>query len=195
MWRSLEGSTTSSTCSTFKLIFLLHYYILVEVSKGTWNHYLINLMNTFQLLQSSWNEMTKKVANKAAEVAAHLQDDVEKSPASCWVGSRCPHSKDIDSDVMPVRQIEVLKARNRYLLCEKSICWQRCCVPLALRFLHYQVASTVTCSRHGSAWPQQGPYLASLNRWIRVDPRGNTGRINAQFDLPGGAPRLPPKSF
>ena len=37
-----------------------------------------------------------------------------------------------------------------------------------------------------------GIYLASIDRWIRVDPRGNTGKIDAQFSLAQERLAFPP---
>jgi hypothetical protein len=35
-------------------------------------------------------------------------------------------------------------------------------------------------------------YLAQIDRWIRVDPRGNTGEIDAQFSLAEERLAFPP---
>ena len=140
-----------------------------------------------------WNVAT--VENKAAEVTDRYRSDIEK--AKClfeWVRDNIPHSRDIDSDLVTCSASEVLEAGT-------GICYAKSHLLAAMlravgipAGLCYQV-----CTRNQ---PDQGMvlhglnaiYLASLNRWVRVDSRGNTGTINAQFDLHEESLAYPPDS-
>ena len=138
-----------------------------------------------------WNVTT--VAHKAAEVATHLRDDVEKAKRLFeWVRDHIPHSRDIDSDVVTCSASEVLKAGT-------GICFAKSHLLAAmLRSLGipsgfcYQVCVRDEPDQGMVLHGLNGIYLESLRRWIRVDPRGNTGTINAQFSLPEESLAFPP---
>jgi transglutaminase-like putative cysteine protease len=129
-----------------------------------------------------WN--VKAVADKAAEVADHLDDDVEKAKRLFeWVRDNIPHSKDIDSDVVTCSASEVL-AEGTGICFAKShlLAAMLRSVGIPAGFC-YQVCAQDEPEQGMVLHGFNGIYLASLNRWIRVDPRGNTGGIDAQFDL------------
>lgn len=134
-----------------------------------------------------------EVANKAAEVTANLGDDVEKAKRLFeWVRDNIPHSKDIDSDVVTCAASEVLKAGTGICFAKSHLLAAMLravdipagfCYQLCVRDRPYQGMVL-----HGF----NGIYLASLNRWVRVDARGNTGAIDAQFDLQEERLAFPP---
>ena len=138
-----------------------------------------------------WNVAT--VANKAAEVTNYCRSDVEK--AKClfeWVRDNIPHSKDIDSELVTCSASEVLEAGTGICFAKSHLlAGMLRAVRIPAGFC-YQV-----CTRNE---PYQGMvlhgfngiYLTSLNRWVRVDPRGNTGTINAQFNLQEECLAFPP---
>ena len=138
-----------------------------------------------------WNVTT--VANKAAEVATYLRDDVEKAKRLFeWVRDHIPHSKDIDSDLVTCSASEVLKAGT-------GICFAKSHLLAAmLRSIGipagfcYQVCVRDELDQGMVLHGLNGIYLVSLKQWIRVDPRGNTGTINAQFALPEESLAFPP---
>lgn len=139
----------------------------------------------------NWNILA--VAKKATEITADLQDDVTKAQHLFeWVRDNIPHSKDIDSDIVTCSASEVLEkgtgicfakshllaAMLRAVGIPTGFCYQVCVVdqPGDSKILH----------------GFNGIYLASLKRWMRVDPRGNTGGIDAQFDLQAERLAFPP---
>ena len=129
---------------------------------------------------------TPAVRQKALELTSSLTDEVEK--ARClyeWVRDTIPHSHDADTDIVTCTASEVLEHGT-------GICFAKSHLLAALlRAVNipagfcYQVlrrdpsADDDETVLHGF----NAIYLVSLGKWIRVDARGNTNGINAQFDL------------
>lgn len=152
-----------------------------------------NNLNEYLAVTSviDWNVST--VANKAREVTADLQDEITKAQYLFeWVRDNIPHSKDIDSDVVTCSASEVLEkgtgicfakshllaAMLRAVGIPSGFCYQVC--------VGEQPGDSKTL--HGF----NGIYLARCDRWVRVDPRGNTGEIDAQFALKAERLAFPP---
>ena len=125
------------------------------------------------------------VREKALELTRSLSDEVTK--AQClygWVRDSIPHSKDTDLDVVTCTASEVLHhgtgicfakshllaALLRAVTIPAGFCYQ------VLRLDPLVDNETVL---HGF----NAIYLATLDKWIRVDARGNTNGINAQFSI------------
>jgi transglutaminase-like putative cysteine protease len=127
---------------------------------------------------------TPDIIEQTKALTQNLSSDVEKAKALFeWVRDVIPHSRDIDSDIVTCSASEVLKHRT-------GICYAKShllaamlrCTGIAAGFC-YQ-AFRRNPPYHGLALHGlNGLYLTSLSRWVRVDPRGNTGAINAQFSL------------
>lgn len=133
------------------------------------------------------------VANKAIEVTAKLRDDVTKAQQLFeWVRDNIPHSKDIDSDAVTCSASQVLEVGTGICFAKSHLLAAMLrAVGIPSGFCYQVCVSEVPDSSmilHGL----NGIYLASLKRWIRVDPRGNTGDINAQFDLQTERLAFPP---
>jgi transglutaminase-like putative cysteine protease len=126
---------------------------------------------------------TPEVAGKARELAGSLSDPVEQARTLyLWVRDAIPHSNDAGLDILTCTASEVLRhgtgicfakshllaALLRALGIPAGFCYQ------ALR-LDPPVNNELVL--HGF----NGIYLAG--RWLRIDPRGNTGGIDAQFNL------------
>ncbi len=139
----------------------------------------------------NWN--AEIVADKAAEITDRLPGDVEKAQGLFeWVRDNIPHSKDIDSDTVTCSASQVLQEGT-------GICYAKSHLLAAmLRAVGipagfcYQVCAQDQPDQGMVLHGLNGVYLASLNRWVRVDPRGNTGAINAQFDLQKERLAFPP---
>jgi transglutaminase-like putative cysteine protease len=129
-----------------------------------------------------WREPA--VLQKARELGSAVTDQVERARVLFeWVRDEIPHSKDIDSELVTCSASEVLRQST-------GICYAKSHLLAALLRANgipagfcYQVlrrdAPDVGLVLHGL----NGVYLSSLDRWIRVDPRGNVGGINAQFGV------------
>ncbi len=128
---------------------------------------------------------TPVVRQKALELTRSLSDEVAK--ARClyeWVRDCIPHSNDADLDIVTCTASEVL-------LHGTGICFAKSHLLAALlRAVNIPAGFCYQVLRlnppddndhvlHGF----NAIYLATLDKWIRVDARGNTNGINAQFSI------------
>jgi len=122
------------------------------------------------------------VQAKAQTIVAGVANDVEKARLLFeWVRDVIPHSKDIESDVVTCSASEVLSAGT-------GICFAKSHLLAAfLRGVGIPAGFCYQVLRHDPPFEGlalhglNGVFFPSLKKWIRVDPRGNTGDINAQF--------------
>ena len=127
---------------------------------------------------------TPAVIGQTQAVTASLTQDIAKAKALFeWVRDTIPHSNDIGADVVTCAASEVLAHRTGLCYAKSHLlaAMLRCagipagfCYQVFRRQLPYQGLAL-----HGL----NGLYITSLARWIRVDARGNTGAIDAQFSL------------
>lgn len=122
------------------------------------------------------------VQAKTQAIVAGVASDIEKARLLFeWVRDEIPHSKDIESDVVTCSASEVLSVGT-------GICYAKSHLLAAfLRVvgipagLCYQVLKRDPPMEGLVLHGLNGVFLPSLEKWIRVDPRGNTGGIDAQF--------------
>jgi transglutaminase-like putative cysteine protease len=100
-----------------------------------------------------------------------------------WVRDQIPHTKDINGRVVTCKASGVLRHQT-------GMCYAKSHLLAALLRANgipagfcYQVLTRdhpfTGLALHGL----NGVYLEEEKKWVRVDARGNTGHINAQFDL------------
>lgn len=127
---------------------------------------------------------TPAVRQKALELTASLADEVDK--ARClyeWVRDNISHSHDADSDIVTCTASEVLQHGT-------GICFAKSHLLAALlRAVNIPAGFCYQVLRRDPPVDDEpvlhgfnAIYLTSLDKWIRVDARGNTHGINAQFD-------------
>ena len=121
---------------------------------------------------------------KVNNLTRNLKSEIEKAKILFeWVRDEIPHSKDIGADIVTCEASQVLKngtgicyakshllaAMLRVVQIPTGFCYQLLCMdpPYTGHCLH----------------GLNGIYLHSLNKWIRVDARGNTNGVNAQFGI------------
>jgi transglutaminase-like putative cysteine protease len=125
------------------------------------------------------------VRQKALELTQTLSEEVAK--ARClyeWVRDIIPHSNDAGLDMVTCTASEVL-------LHETGICFAKSHLLAALLravnipagFCYQVLRLDPPINNEPVLHGFNAIYLATLNRWIRVDARGNTNGINAQFSL------------
>jgi transglutaminase-like putative cysteine protease len=124
------------------------------------------------------------VQAKAEAIVTGVTGDIEKARLLFeWVRDEIPHSKDIESDLVTCSASEVLSAGT-------GICYAKS--HLLTAFLRgvgipagfcYQVLKRDPPLEGLVLHGLNGVFLPSLEKWIRVDPRGNTGDIDAQFSV------------
>ncbi len=143
-----------------------------------------NRMDDYLISDEVVNWRESKVLTKALELTSDLMSDLEKARRLFyWVRDEIPHSDDIGSERVPCSASEVLKEGT-------GICYAKSHLLAALlRANHipagfcYQVLSRDPPFKGFALHGLNGIYLSSLKKWIRVDSRGNTGDIDAQFGI------------
>jgi len=126
-----------------------------------------------------------EVQQKALELTRSLEDEIDK--ARClyeWVRDAIPHSADAGLEVVTCSASEVLTHGT-------GICFAKSHLLAALLravgipagFCYQVLRRDPPLDNDPVLHGLNAIYLASLDRWIRVDARGNTGGINAQFGI------------
>ena len=124
------------------------------------------------------------IIKKARQIVGEVSCDVEKGRMLFeWVRDAIPHSWDISSDIVTCSASEVL------LGCT-GICFAKSHLLAALlRSVHipagfcYQVLTRTPPFTGMVLHGLNGVFIPSIGKWIRVDSRGNTKGIDAQFSL------------
>ena len=122
------------------------------------------------------------IVRKAHEVTESVTEDVQRARRLFeWVRDEIPHSKDANSDVVTCSASEALRRRT-------GICYAKSHLVAALlravgipSGFCYQVLRRELPHEGFVLHGLNGVYLTELGRWVRVDARGNTRGINAQF--------------
>ena len=128
---------------------------------------------------------TPAVQQKALELTRSLSDEIAK--ARClyeWVRDTIPHSNDAGLEIVTCTASEVLHHGT-------GICFAKSHLLAALlRAIHIPAGFCYQVLRMDPSVDNEpvlhglnAIYLATLDKWIRVDARGNTNGINAQFSI------------
>lgn len=128
---------------------------------------------------------TPAVRQKALQLTRSLSDEVAK--ARClyeWVRDTIPHSNDAGLDILTCTASEVLHHGT-------GICFAKSHLLAALLravnipagFCYQVLRLDPPVDNEPVLHGFNAIYLATLDRWIRVDARGNTNGINAQFNI------------
>ena len=100
-----------------------------------------------------------------------------------YVRDEIPHSRDAGHEMVTCRASDVLKHRTGICFAKSHLLAAMLrAVGIPAGFC-YQVLCKDPPDDGKEIHGLNGVYLRSLGRWIRVDARGNTGPINAQFGL------------
>jgi transglutaminase-like putative cysteine protease len=128
-------------------------------------------------------EMPAIVAQTATITRGLTHDTAQAQALFEWVRDTIPHSCDIRTDVVTCTASEVLQQRTGLCYAKSHLlaAMLRCMgIPTGFCYQVFQRQPPY----HGLALHGlNGLYLSSLARWVRVDARGNTGTIDAQFSL------------
>ncbi len=128
---------------------------------------------------------TPPIQQKAKEITKNQTDEISKIRCLYeWVRDKIPHSNDAGLSVVTCTASDVLSHRT-------GVCFSKSHLLAAfLRSLNipagfcYQLLQLDPPSNkelvlHGL----NGIYISSIEKWIRVDARGNSETINAQFNI------------
>jgi len=126
---------------------------------------------------------TPAVRQKALELTQSLPDEVAK--ARClyeWVRDSISHTQDAGLEIVTCTASEVLQHGTGICFAKSHLLaalLRAVNIPAGFCYQVLQLDPPVDDETvlHGF----NAIYLASLDRWIRVDARGNTNGINAQF--------------
>jgi transglutaminase-like putative cysteine protease len=128
---------------------------------------------------------TPAVRQKALELTAALADEVDK--ARClyeWVRDTISHSDDVGSDIVTCTASEVLQYGTGLCFAKSHL------LAALLRAVNFPAGFCYQVLRRDPPVDNEpvlhgfnAIYLATLGKWIRVDARGNSNGINAQFDI------------
>src|SRR5258706_6962326 len=132
---------------------------------------------------------TPAIVERADSLAAGLPGDEAKARA-CYgfVRVEIAHTADAGLDVLPCRAREVLAARTGIGFAKSHL------LAALLRSLGIPAGFCYQVVRRAAGAPEKllygfnGVYLASRERWIQLDARGNKPGLDAQFEIE--TPRL-----
>ncbi len=124
------------------------------------------------------------VAQAAAAATVGLTTDVERARAVfAWVRDEIPHSWDIRSTKVTCAASDVLHHGTGICFAKSHVVAAMCRNLGIPAGLCYQRLRTGDESRPWVLHGLNAIYIASVDRWVRVDPRGNKPGVDAQFDL------------
>ena len=139
-------------------------------------------MNEFLLETESIDYNNPIIQEKVLELKKQSNDELDYIENSYYfVRDEIPHSWDINSRIVSKNASDVLKNRT-------GICWTKSCLLAALLRAN-KIPSGITyqlLTRADDA--SEGYMIHALNtvyvdKWIRLDARGNKDEVNAQFSL------------
>ncbi len=132
------------------------------------------------------DELQKKASSRI--------DYIEKSYK--FVRDEIPHSWDIRSEIVSRRASEVLMNKT-------GICWTKSCllaallrangIPSGISYQHLTRADE-DASEGYIIHALNTVYISELNKWIRLDARGNKENVHAEFSLEGERLAFPIRS-
>jgi hypothetical protein len=124
------------------------------------------------------------IKHKTDGVLNGLTTDVDKAKTLFeWVRDKIPHSKDINSDLVTCKASEVLEKGTGICYAKSHLLAAMCRYAGIPAGFCYQVYGWPPPDAGTAIHGFNAIYLASIRKWIRVDARGNTGDINAQFGI------------
>lgn len=142
-------------------------------------------LNEYLVSDAIVDWQTPAVRQKALELAGALPDEVDK--ARClyeWVRDSISHSDDTGLDIVTCTASEVLQHGTGICFAKSHLLAALLrAVTIPAGFCYQVLRLDPPTDNEPVLHGFNAIYLASLDRWIRVDARGNTNGINAQFSL------------
>ena len=142
-------------------------------------------MNEYLTETSSIDFMDSQIQEKVQELRNQSEEELDYIKRSyAFVRDEISHSWDVKSDMVSRTASEVLKNKT-------GICWTKSCLLAALlrangipSGISYQLLTRADDASEGyMIHALNTVYLKDLNKWIRLDARGNKENINADFSL------------
>jgi transglutaminase-like putative cysteine protease len=125
------------------------------------------------------------IQHKAAELTRSLTSDIDKARILYeWVRDVIPHSNDAGLDVVTCAASEVLQHGTGICFAKSHLLAALLrAVAIPAGFCYQVLRLDPPVDNEPVLHGFNAIYLASLDKWIRVDARGNSGTINAQFSV------------
>ena len=128
---------------------------------------------------------TPAVRQKALELTRSLPDEVAK--ARClyeWVRDSVPHSTDAGLEIVTCTASEVLHHGTGICFAKSHLLAALLrAVEIPAGFCYQVLRLDPPVDNEPVLHGFNALYLATIDRWLRVDARGNTNGINAQFNV------------
>ena len=128
---------------------------------------------------------TPEVQQKAVELTRSFPDEIAK--ARClyeWVRDAIPHTNDAGLDIVTCTASEVLRHGTGICFAKSHLLAALLrAVAIPAGFCYQVLRLDPPVDNEPILHGFNAIYLAPLDRWIRVDARGNTNGINAQFSI------------
>lgn len=142
-------------------------------------------MNDYLASDSIVDWKTLEVRRKALDLTGSIIGDVDK--ARClyeWVRDAIPHSNDAGLEILTCTASEVLRHGTGICFAKSHLLAALLrAVDIPAGFCYQVLRLDPPVNNELTLHGFNGVYLASLNKWIRVDARGNTGSIDARFSI------------
>ena len=125
------------------------------------------------------------VRQKALDLTRSIFQDVEKARLLYeWVRDNIRHSNDAGLDIVTCTASEVLRHGT-------GVCFSKShllaallrAVSIPAGFCYQVLRLDPPVNNELVLHGLNGIYLSSIDKWIRLDARGNTGGVNAQFNI------------
>ena len=142
-------------------------------------------MNDYLIETQSIDYNDENIQKKVGHLKELSSDDIDYiERCFMFVRDEIPHSWDINASVVSKKASEVLANKT-------GVCWTKSCLLAALlrsngipSGISYQLLTRADDASDGYIIHAFNTvYIEQLDKWIRLDARGNKENVNAQFSL------------
>lgn len=131
----------------------------------------------------NWEETS--VYNKAIELTSNTNEEITKARILYeWVRDHIPHSNDINAEIVTCKASDVLKHKTGICFAKSHLLAALLrAVKIPAGFCYQVLREDPPDNNQLILHGLNGIYLSAIDRWIRVDARGNKQGVNAQFSI------------
>ena len=146
---------------------------------------MVNPMENYLMETPSIDYKNSGIQKKVQELRDESENQLDYiKQCFIFVKDEIPHSWDIETNIVSRTASDVLKNKT-------GICWTKSCLLAALlradgipSGISYQLLTRADDASEGyMIHALNTVYIKDLNKWIRLDARGNKENVNAQFSL------------
>ncbi len=146
---------------------------------------MVNSMENYLMETPSIDYKNSGIQKKVQELRDESENQLDYiKQCFIFVKDEIPHSWDIETNIVSRTASDVLKNKT-------GICWTKSCLLAALlradgipSGISYQLLTRADDASEGYIIHALNTvYIKDLDKWIRLDARGNKENVNAQFSL------------